>query len=152
MAAVPKLQSYPLTASRAAPAANHLRRNITALVLLGLCVGAYLTAQVRLAVLEAEKRQLSRALADVRTENTMLLRQVRVASAPTHIARAAKERGLRPPAGVDTVHPAALRLEQPGPSSPGRAFYAFMRTLTARLGLTFNPPRQAGAAKADRPS
>ncbi|MFQ6131127.1 MAG: hypothetical protein ACE5R4_03755 [Armatimonadota bacterium] len=150
MAAAPKLRSHHRTAPRPAP--SRLWRNITALMLLGLCVGAYLTAQVRLAVLEAEKRQLMRRLADVRAENTMLLKQIRTACAPERIAEAADRSGLQPPAGVDTVHPASLRLDQPGSRSPGQALFAFARSLYARLGLISEAPREAEAAPADRPS
>lgn len=152
MAAVPKLQPRHRAAPRAAPAPTRLWRNVAALLMLGLCVGAYLTAQVRLAVLEAEKRQLLRELGDARAENTMLLKQARLACAPARLARAADERGLRPPAGMDTVHPASLRLEQPAQGSARPGLYAFARRLAARLGLVSHVSREAAVAEADRPS
>ena len=148
MAAAPKLYTQPAAMPRARrPHAvrPRLGRRILAIIAVGTLVVAYLSTQVRLAVLQAEARQLRRTLADVEADNAMLLRQIRAECAPARIAKAADAMALKPPTGVDVIHPASLA-EPDGAGSPDGSpehLRLLAHELGSRLAMIFGGPAEA---------
>ncbi len=148
MAAAPRLyaQSASRPDTRRLPCARaQLGRRVLALLAVGALVVAYLTTQVRLAVLQAEARQLRRALADVEASNAILLREVRAECEPALIAKAADAMAMQAPAGADVIHVASTVTMADGGGRQGSPEHLRLlaQRLGTRLGTVFGGPAEA---------